>query len=243
MATENRARFNNVQVPGLFVVAQEQFKRATNNLKKVVSMRSSTKEYEEAGYITGLGYLQAKPEGMPITGDARIQGPVKRWTHSPWALMVRITREAIDDDRYGFMTGAMRDLGISAAATSHLLMARLIMTGTATTYHTAGDGFAIFYDSHVKLGGGTWDNLGDAADPTEASIGAAVLNFESITDHRGKRYDQKAKGILAGPTHEMVLEKLLESTLEPESNRNAVNALKRRRGLELVIDKEITDGR
>ena len=96
MATENRARFNNVQVPGLFVVAQEQFKRATNNLKKVVSMRSSTKEYEEAGYITGLGYLQAKPEGMPITGDARIQGPVKRWTHSPWALMVRISEMVLN---------------------------------------------------------------------------------------------------------------------------------------------------
>lgn len=243
MATENRARFNNVQVPGLFVVAQESFKRATNNLKKVVTVRSSTKEYEEAGYVTGYGHLQSKPEGMNFSGDARIQGPVKRWVHASYGLMARITREAIDDDRYGFMTGAMRDLGTSAAATLHLMMARPIMTGTATTYHTAGDGLAIFSQSHVRLGGGTWSNLGDAADPTEATLAAAVLNFEAITDHRGKRYDQKAMGVLCGPTHEMTFEKLLESAQEPETNRNAVNALKRRRGLSLTVDKEITDGR
>ena len=243
MATENRARFNAVQVPGLFVVAQESFKRATNNLAKVVTTRSSTKEYEEAGYITGLGYLESKPEGMPISSDARIQGPVKRWVHEPYALMVRVTREAIDDDRYGIMSGAFRDLGISAKATSHLLMARMFMTGSATTYHTAGDTYAIFYGTHTKLGGGTWSNLGDAADPTEATLAAAVMNFEAITDHRGKRYDQKAQGVLCGPTHEMVFEKLLESTMEPETNKNAVNAMKRRRGLSLTVDKEITDGR
>lgn len=243
MATESRSRFNNIQAPGLFAVAKENFKRYPEEWKKYYSIRNSKRAYEESGYVSGFGYLVEKPEGTPITPDARIQGPVKRWSHKTWALMCRITQEAIEDDQYSVMKDAMKHLGVSAVATRHLLATRMLMNGTATTYHTAGDALAIFSASHVRLGGGVWSNLGSAADPTEASLEAAVKNFESITDHRGKRYDQKAEYVWCGPAWEFKFEKLLGSTLEAETPNNAVNAIKNRRNLRLVIDHEITDTR
>ena len=57
--------------------------------------------------------------------DARMQGPVKRWVHDTFSLGVRITQEAIEDDLYGVMKTAFRDLGVSARATRHLLAIRL----------------------------------------------------------------------------------------------------------------------
>ena len=243
MTTENRTRFNNLYVPGLFAVASENFKRHTPTWKEVFTVRSSTKAYEEAATMSGLGYLGAKTEGGTMPYDARIQGHVKRWNHKTFALAVRITEEAIEDDLYGQMKMIAKDLGVSAAATMHLLAIRMLMNATATTYHATGDGLALCVSNHVRLDGSTWSNVGTAAAPTTASVEAAVKNFEAIVDHRGKNYDQKAKAIICGPTHEFTMSKILESVMVAENANNANNTLKTRRSLSLKIEPEISDGR
>jgi len=240
---ESRAKFNKYYVPGLFAVAKEAFRRYPDEWKKWMTTRTSQQAYEESGYVSGFGFLKQKPEGTPVNYDERIQGPTKRWVHDTWALGARISQEAIEDVLYGIMKTITKDLGVSAAATRHLLATRMLMTGDVTTYHTAGDGLALFSGGHLRLDGGTWSNLAVAATPTEASLAAAIQNFENITDHRGKRYDQKAKAIICGPVWEFRFEKLLGSEYEPETANNAVNAVKRRRKLDLIIDHEITDNR
>jgi hypothetical protein len=242
MATENRSRFEQITSPGLFAVALESFRRYGNEWQKVLTVRKSKKTYEESGYASGFGYMVEKPEGTPITYDARLQGAVKRWTHKTWALAFRATEEAIEDDNIGMMTKGSRDLGVSARATQHLLAMRVFMNATATTYHTAGDSKAIAATDHVRLGGGTWSNLGDAADPSEASLEAAIYNFENIKDHRNKPYMQKAKMVVCGPSNKFKFKKLLNSSQEPESANNAINPVKDE-GLKLYVDELITDGR
>lgn len=244
MPTETRSRFNKTTVPGLFALAKEEFKRYPETWKDFYSMRTSKRAYEESAYVSGFGYLQEKPEGTPINDDARIQGPSKQWVHDTWALACRITQEAIEDDLYQVMKRAMKDLAVSATATRHLLAIRMIMNMTNTTYHTAGDNLAICSGSHIRLGGGTWDNLGDAADPTEATIQAAIENFEAITDHRGKKYDQKAKVIWSGRNWEFKIAQILESSGSQEAIHSGMNNLiSPRRKLRQVVDAEITDNR
>lgn len=241
--TEARARFNNVYVPGLFALAKESFKRHPDVWKEYYTTKKSTMAYEESAYLSGFGYLSAKPEGTAFPTDERIQGYKKTWNHKAYALAVRITHEAIEDDQYNAMSQAGRQLGVSAAATRHLLAARMLMNASATTYHATGDALALCVSNHVRLDGSTWSNVSSAAAPTTATVEAAVRNFEAIVDHRGKQYDQKAKAIIAGPTHEFTLAKILESTKVAEFANNADNTLKTRRSLKLVIDPYITDGR
>lgn len=244
MATETRSRFNNYIAPGLFAVGKESFKRYPETWKNFYAMRTSSRAYEEAGYVSGFGYLANKPEGTAVTYDARIQGPTKRWVHDTWALACRISQEAIEDVLYGIMKTAMKDLGTAGAATRHLLAIRMIMNGTSTTYHACGDSLALFSESHVRLGGGTWSNLGDAADPTEASLMAAIQNFEAITDHRGKKYDQRATGVWCGPSMEFKMDKLLTSSGSTDAiHAGVTNSVAKRRKLTLVVDPEITDDR
>lgn len=241
--SENRARFNKFYVPGLFAAASESFKRHTPTWKDYYTVRSTTKAYEESAFMSGLGYLFAKPEGTPFTEDERIQGFSKVWNMTAYAMSLKMTHEQIEDDQYGLMKMGAKDLGISAAASIHLLAVRPLMNATATTYHTCGDGLAWCVSNHTRLDGSTWSNVMAAATPTTASVEAAVKNFEAIVDHRGKNYDQKVKSIVCGPTHEFTMAKILDSVQVAENANNADNTLKSRRSIMLKIEPEITDGR
>lgn len=241
--TEARSRFNKIYVPGLFAVAKESYKRYGDTWKEVYTTRSSSKAHEESSFLSGFGYLAKKPEGTAVPFDERIQGFTKRWAHDTYALAVRITEEAIEDDLYSAMTQVMRQLGVSAAATRHLIAIRMLMNATNTTYHTCGDGKALCVADHTRLDGSSWSNVASAAAPTTASVEAAVKNFENITDHRGKRYDQKAKSIVCGPGLEFTLSKILESQQVAGSDYNDKNTLRTRRSLSLKIEPEITDNR
>lgn len=243
MATESRSTFNQYIQRLLFAVALDNYKQQEQTWKQWMTLRTSENPYEESGYISGFGYLAVKDEGQAPTHDARIQGPVKRWVHGTYALAARITQEAIEDAKWGIMGQISKSLTTSAVATLHKMAARMLMTGTATTYHTAGDAVALFSASHVRLGGGTWSNLGSAAAPTEVALAAAIQNFEAIKDHRGKSYDRRAERIICGPSLEFKFEKLLGSEYEPDTGNNAVNAVRKRRKLQLTIEKEITDDR
>ena len=152
MSTETRSRFNNLYVPGLFLVATDSFKRYGEDWKQFITVKKTTKEYEESAYMSGLGKLATKPEGTAISYDARIQGPKKKWVPVTKALGLRITEEAIDDDLYGKMQGGMKELGISAAETINCDA----YDGFNSTTKTAADGQVIFYASHVKLDGTTY---------------------------------------------------------------------------------------
>lgn len=241
MGIETRSRFNNYLAPGLFAVAKESYKRYPDGISDFYTTRTSKRAYEESGFVSGFGHLSKKPEGTAVTYDSRIQGPVKRWVHDTYALGCRISQEAIEDDQYGIMKQAMKDLGTSVAATRNLLGARMIINGTATTYHTGGDGLALFSASHELLNGGTYSNLGSAADPSETALEAAVKNFENITDDRGKMYDQKATAVWCGPQHEFAFTRILESALQSGDNHNDINALKKVRSLKLIVNPEITN--
>lgn len=240
--SENRTRFNKFYVPGLFAAASESFKRHSPTWKDYYTVRSTTKAYEESAFMSGLGYLFEKPEGTPFTEDERIQGFSKVWNMKAYAMSLKMTHEQIEDDLYGAMKMGAKDLGISAAASIHLLAVRPLMNATLTTYHTCGDGKAWCVSDHTRLDGSTWSNVMAAATPTTASVEAAVKNFEAIVDHRGKNYDQKARSIVCGPTHRFTMKKILESDLVSENANNNKNVL-RGENLTLKIEQEITDGR
>lgn len=245
MATETRSRLSVLNTPGLFAVANARagFKRYSPTWQQYYTMRTTKKAYEESAYVSGFSFLKSKPEGTAFQDDARIQGPTKRWIPAPYGLLSRVTREAKHNDLYGIIKTASQDLGVSAAATRHYLGTRLLMDAFAGTYHTAGDSQVLCYASHTRLGGGTWSNVGSAADPSQAAIQAAIIAFEAITDHRGLKYDQKATGIVCGPAWEFQIAKILGSEMEAENNTNAKNTLKTRRKLTLTVDPEITDNR
>lgn len=236
MSTETRSRFADAYVPGLFALMTEEYKRFPEVWRELVKTERSEKPYEECSFISGLAVVPKKGEGDPVVYDARIMGHKKRWTHDTYALGMRITEEAIEDDQYNVMKDGARELGVSARETRHIAVAQIFNTGFVTTYHTAGDTLAIFSGSHVKLGGGIWSNVATASALSYSTLQSALLAFESQTDHRGKKMMQTPATLLVPPALEYKALELLETVGQPENANNTINAVRRARpSLRLVV--------
>jgi hypothetical protein len=139
------------------------------------------------------------------------------------------------------MESFSRELGVSARETLTLLAFDIINNGTATTYHTAGDDLAIFSASHTSLRSGTWSNLlSPAADLSATSLQTALDAFENTKDDTGKIQMITASNIIVNPSNAWKAKELLNSTYDPESPNNAINALKER-NLKLISTAYYTD--
>ncbi len=243
----NRSQFNKAVVPGLFSFAVDAFRprAGQEEWRKVVSsVKPSNRAYEEDAYLAGLGPVTHKAEGEGIEYDEPVQGPTKRWEHKTYGLGVRITEEMIEDSLYpdvGEMEMLMKELGSSARETVNLLTFDIYNNGTGTTTHTAGDGLAIFSNTHTALRGGTWSNLlTPAADLSATSLQTAIQNFETTRDDTGKYQLIRPRYLLVHPANEWKARELLQSTYDPESPNNAVNTI-RSRNLELIVTPYYTD--
>ncbi len=240
MATEARSRFNKLYVPGLFLVATDSFKRFSEDWKQFIMVNSTGKAYEEIAYMSGLGLAAKKPEGTAIAYDARIQGGSKKFVPETWALGLRITEEAIEDDLYSKMQGGMKELGVSMAETINVEA----YDGFNSTSKTAADGQVIFYASHTKLDGTTYSNLYTASSLSLDSLQDDIAAYESLTDHRGKHINRigGVQWILANSALEWKLAEIFNSIMNPETSDNAINALKKARpNLKYFCTPYITD--
>lgn len=237
----NRSQFSKSVVPGLFSFMSSSFREREPFYTKVSTMKTSRRAYEESAYYAGLGLLPEKPEGEAISYDDFIQGPTKRWVHVTRALGVRITEEMIEDSLYPDIPTEMSDmtkeLGRSARETIEILVHDAYNGSTKT----AGDGLAIFSDSHTKLGGGTWSNLlTPAADLSATSLRQALLNFENTTDDRNKQQVLRPQILMVSTADEWKARELLNSAYDPESAQNAINPLQSR-NLQMLVNPYLTD--
>ena len=243
----NRTQFNKAVVPGLFSLMVDAYRprAGQEEWRQVVSaVKPSNQAYEESAYFAGLGNLARKPEGEPIQYDEMVQGPTKRWTHTTYALGVRITEELIEDSLYpeiGEMEMISRELGLSARETLNVLVFDMYNNATVTTNHTGGDALALAVTNHTALRGGTWSNrLSPDADLSAATLQTMVQNFETTRDDTGKFQLIRPKQVLVHPNSEWKLKELLQSTYDPESANNAVNVL-RSRNLQPLVTPYYTD--
>jgi phage major head subunit gpT-like protein len=227
MTIENRARFNKDVVPGLFALMTENYKRYEEVWRKIVRTDKSTEAYEESAYITGFTTIGTKGEGEALSYIARQQGETKRWTHDTLAAGARVTEEAIEDSRYGIFKSISRDLGVSVRETRNIRVAAVFNTGFDTTTHTTGQGYALFYGSHVKLGGGTWSNLATASSLSYSTLQSAIQAFENQTDSMGKKILQSPMILLVPPALEWKAMDLLRTVSgAPETANNSINVIR-----------------
>jgi len=228
----NRSQFNKFIVPGLFSVANERYKQKSKEAiwKKLCSVKTSDRAYEESAYWAGLGLPVVKPEGKEIQYDDPVPGPTKRWNHKTYGLGMRITEEAIEDILYPSiptkMSAQSGELTSSFVELWEVLVHDIINSGTATTSHTCGDGGAIFASNHPSLRGGTWSNLlSPASDLSVTSLQTAIDQFTLTKSDEGRYQVIKPRLILVHPNNAWKAHELLESKFDPESPNNSVNSI------------------
>ena len=230
-----RSKFYQEYVPGLFAVMVDSYRqmRARSMWEKAVTVKTSGKMKEENTLRSGLGLPTEKGEGAPISYDSQIAGPLKTWVPKVWALGVRVTEEAIEDHLSelnggggGVLADISKDLGISLAENVEVEVAKFVVSGTATTYHTTRFADALFSATHDRLDGSTYSNYGTSSDLTYDTFWAAVVAAENQLDHRQLRVRKDVTRLWVPPQMEKKAIEILQSVDRPDTGNRAINALK-----------------
>ena len=231
-----RARFVDEYVPGLFAVAIDTYtkNRAVSMWDKLVTVKTSQKKKEENTERSGLDTPVLKPEGGGITYDTQIAGKKQTWVHDVFALGVRITEEAVEDNLYELKGGSegdlkeiFHDLGLAMSNNVETLIARFLNSGAATTYHTERDGSTALYStSHSLLDGTTFSNKSVSADLTYSAFWTVLVAAENQFNHRGYRIKKKVEKLWYPPQLERKALEILKSSDRPDTGNRATNAYK-----------------
>ncbi|MCK4240814.1 MAG: hypothetical protein KAX30_04265 [Candidatus Atribacteria bacterium] len=249
-----RSRFVNEYVPGLFAVAVDAYtkKRGESKWPKLFDIKTSKKKKEENTERTGLGLPVLKGEGGPVTYDTEIAGPKQAWVHSVFALAVRITEEAVDDNLYELGGGGsgdelkeiFKDLGESMEENLETLAARFLVTGSETTYHGTREATALplFDSTHYRIDGSTFDNEGSGSDLTYSTFWTAIVAAENQQNNRQFRIQKKVRRLYIPPVLEKNAREILFSPDRPDTANRAISAYANSgRNIELVVWQYLTD--
>jgi len=246
-----RARFADELVPGLFAVSIDTYAmlRVKSMWKELVTSKTSKKAKEEDVERSGLTRPVLKAESAPVTYDTQIAGAKQTWVPDVYALAVRISEEAIDDNLYelnGGGGGGLReifyDLGEAMSENEEVLMARFLVNGAATTYHTTRNAKALFATDHPRLDGTTFSNKATNADLTYTAFWAALVAAENQLGYTQYRVGKDVNKLWIPPQLERQALEILKSTDRPDTANRAVSAYAQSgRNIKLAIWPHLTD--
>ena len=229
-----RARFVEEYIPGLFALAIDTYTKNRQDAMwdKLVTVKTSQKKREENTERSGLDTPNLKAEGQRIDYDTQLAGAKQTWVHDVYAMGVRITEEAVEDNLYELKGGGegdlkeiFHDLGEAMGNNLETLVARFLNSGTATTYHTERDGAtALYSDSHALLDGTAFDNLSTNADLTYSAFWSVLVAAENQFNHRGHRIKKRVEKLWHPPQLERKASEVIYSTDDPSTANRAISA-------------------
>lgn len=238
----NTGMFGQLLAPGLRKIFFQSYKETPSMYSKLFKLGTSSRAYEEDLEIVGLGTMPEKPEGTNITYQEPAQGGKKRYTHVSFGLGFRVTVEMWEDDLYGIMKKMPKELGKAARNVREVRAWNVLNNGFSTEFGFTKNGAneALFNTAHTLLGGGTLANRSALdADVGIASLEAAILLFDNLTDDMGFPVDITPRWLIHGPGDRMRVEEILGSEKTPYTNNNEPNVI--RQGIQPLMVKYLTD--
>lgn len=232
--------------PGLRAVMFQAYNDQPTEYTKIFNTKTSKRAYEEDLEFVGIeGPMPEKPEGTGIIYREPKQGEVKRYTHTAFGLGFRVTKEAMDDDLYGIISGKggkmAKEIGKAGRLVREVRAAAIFNGGFVNTGGFPKNGTAeVLFGSHTLIGtGGTYSNTA-SADLAQTPLENAIINFNKLTDEMGHPIVVIPKQLLVPPDLIMVARVLLGSEFSPYTANNDINPSKADR-LSLEINHYLTD--
>lgn len=240
--TMTRGGFSNLIVPGYRKIVFETYKQRPIEGKALVNMNTSKRAYEEDFPLAGFGTLQQKAEGGAFAMQDAIQGTVKRYIWTTYALGFRITQEMMDDDLYGVMGNKMsKALGRSAHNNAEIVMHAPYNNAFSTSFTGFVTGESLVSTSHALLRGGTAANRPTTdADFSLLALQAGIENFHNLVDESSIPMVITPKMVVYSVGDHWIVNQVLKSPSLPGGNQNDINQVQRE-GLQPHLSHYLTD--
>jgi phage major head subunit gpT-like protein len=224
MAAISRAQLLKELLPGLNALFGLEYKQYESQHTQIYDQESSDRSFEEEVKLSGFGNAPVKTEGAALVYDSAQEAYISRYTHETIAMGFSLTEEAVEDNLYDSLSGRYtKALARAMAYTKQTKAAAVLNTGFATN---GGDGVPLFSASHPLVSGGVNSNLGTAADLSETTLEAAVIQINQWTDERGLLIVAKPRKLIIPPQLQFVATRLLETEQRVGTADNDVNAIK-----------------
>jgi hypothetical protein len=213
-----------------------EYKQWDDFYSKMYDVRTSNKAYEESLSFTGFSTIPTKVKGGAVSYEDAKQNWIGRHIHTTYGKGYIVERELWEDAQWNYLKQLPRALAKAIKDTIEVLAATPINNHTT---ETAADGVAVGSASHVLGGGGTYSNIGPAADLSETSFEQMQIDIAAWVDDAGLKMNARPKLLIVTPTFAYTAAKLLGSDKTPEDANNSINPAK---GLvPYIVNPYITD--
>ncbi len=224
MAAITRAQLLKELLPGLNALFGLSYKQYENQHTQIYETENSDRSFEEEVKLSGFANAPVKAEGAPLAYDSAQESYISRYTHETIAMVFSLTEEAVEDNLYDSLSARYtKALARAMAYTKQVKAAAVINTGFSVN---GGDGVPLFSASHPLVSGGVNSNLGTAADLSETTLEAAVIQINQWTDERGLLIVAKPVKLIVPPQLQFVATRLLETEQRVGTADNDLNAIK-----------------
>lgn len=223
MAAISRAQLLKELLPGLNALFGLEYKRYEEQHKQIFETETSDRSFEEEQKLAGFGAAPVKTEGAAIVYDTAQETYLSRYTHETIAMGFSLTEEAVEDNLYDSLSVRYtKALARGMAYTKQVKAASVLNTGFALA---GGDGVPLFSNAHPLISGGVNSNIGPAADLSEATIEAAVIQINQWVDERGLLIVAKPRKLVIPPQLQFVATRLLETKQRVGTSDNDISAM------------------
>jgi phage major head subunit gpT-like protein len=217
-------------LPAIDEVIMTKYSRFPDEFVDVFRMESSSRSIEQTTEVTGFGQFAVIPEGDTTRYDEALPGFNKTYIHAQYGLGFKVSKVAMDDDKFGVVRKLATELGRSAKETKEVSAANVFNTGFVSAI--GPDGQTLFSTAHPLIGGQTQTNrLTYATDPDVTSIQLALTDMRQTLDQRGKKLRIPTKKAISPPALEFVFAELLGGSDRADTANRTINAFRRRSGM------------
>jgi phage major head subunit gpT-like protein len=208
--------------------------------RNIYSVYNSDQFREHILTFGGIGVFDEKAEAQAINYTAPAEGFLSTFTHTEFAKGIRISNIEAADDLDGVMEDSPAELGKAAYATEETTLSNHFNNGFDSDF-TSVDGKELFATDHVREDGGSYANeLTTSADLSSSALEQALIDFRNFRTGGGRRLQIQPETLLVPPDQQFNAARILDSTHEPETDRNAVQPINDL-GLSLQVWDYLTD--
>jgi len=221
----SRAQLAKELEPGLNALFGLEYKRYENEAAQIFDTESSERAFEEEVMLSGFGAAPVKGEGSSITFDDAQEAYTARYNNETIALAFSITEEAIEDNLYDRLASRYTKALARSMAHTKQVKGATILNDAFDTAVTGGDGVTLCNASHPLVNNNTFANRPvTAADLNETSLENGLIEIAAFVDERGLKVSVQGTKLVVPANLQFVADRLLESTLQPGTADNDVNA-------------------
>jgi len=214
--------------PGLKEIFNTEEMKHIQYHEEIFKKVSSDLQYEERMGMVGGGVAVVKPEGSPIRYTEMQQGYIRRTANVVVGLGMKVSMEAIKDNRYSKIYDNTRELSNGLYQFKQITAANIFNNGydTSVTYL---DGLPLFSTAHVRKGGGTYSNrLAAGIDLSEVALETIYANVRRNRNERGLLSPLMLDKLCLPPELVHQALRLLDSEKQAETANNAINAIRKK---------------